>query len=85
MAAVEEVCLRLPTKLAVGLRADTNGLLNKNHPKPNITLQEFWVLEELERDQSRIILTMDKEVAMVIMDGQEYVSKVQELLSDQDT
>ena len=40
---------------------------------------------ELKSDHSRIILTADKEVAMVVMDRQDYVNKAKELLGDQHT
>ena len=68
-----------------GLRADTSSHLNQLHPKPNIILQESGALKEFKRAQSRVILTVDKEVSMVVMDRTDYVSKAQELIGDQDT
>ena len=43
------------------------------------------MLAELRKDQSRVILTADKGVALVIMDRNEYNNKVQELLEDKKT
>ena len=40
---------------------------------------------ELRKDQSRVILTADKGVALVIMDRNEYNNKAQELLEDRET
>ena len=53
--------------------------------RPNITAEEFKAIKELREDWSRIVLTMDKGVAMVIMDKQEYTDKAIWLLSDTNT
>ena len=74
-----------PPKLAVELRADTCKLLNKTHPLTNITLQEDRAIKELKTDQSRIILTGDKGVAMLIRDRQGYTNKAEVLPFDKDT
>ena len=42
-------------------------------------------LAELRRDQSRVILTADNVVALVMMDRNEYNNKAQELLEDKKT
>ena len=42
-------------------------------------------LTELKQDQSRVVLTADKGVAMVIMDKQDYTNKAQTLLQDTNT
>ena len=39
------------------------------------------VIKELKSDQSRIILTAEKGVAMVVMDRQDYIAKAQCLLA----
>ena len=53
--------------------------------KPNITVDELKAIEELREDQSRVVLTVDKGVAMVIMDKKEYMDKAIGLLSDTNT
>ena len=42
-------------------------------------------IKELRSDQSRIILMVDKGIAMVVMDRQDYNTKRLELLDDKDT
>ena len=59
----------------MGLRADTIKLLNKTHPRPNVTLQEPLAIRELKLDHSKVILTADKGVAMVVMDSQDNLNK----------
>ena len=61
------------------------ALRNSQKPINNITKQEIQVLAELKRDQSRVILTVDKGVAIVIMDKQDYQEKAKALLEDQGT
>ena len=53
--------------------------------KPNITLDEFKAIKELWEDQSRVVLTADKGMAMVIMDKMEYMNQNTGLLSDTNT
>ena len=43
------------------------------------------MLAELRKDHSRVILTADKGVALVIMERNEYNNKAQELLEDKKT
>ena len=52
---------------------------------PNTTKEEFKAIKELRVDQSRIVLTADKGVAMVIMDKQQYMDKATALLQDTNT
>ena len=49
-------------------------------PKSNITIEERRALAELRKDKSKIILTADKGVSLVVMDREEYVRKAQALL-----
>ena len=42
-------------------------------------------LTELKQDNSKVVLTVDKGVAMVIMDQQDYLNKAQALLQDTNT
>ena len=51
----------------------------------NITKEEFKAIKELREDTSRIVLTADKGVAMVIMDKQQYMDKATALLQDTNT
>ena len=68
------------------LRAEMRGALrHSNEPKRNITKQEVQALVELKKDQSRVILTADKGVAIGIMDKEDYKEKAKLLLEDQGT
>ena len=48
--------------------------------KHNLNKAEQQIIRELKRDKSRIILTADKGVAIVVMDRQEYIDKANNLL-----
>ena len=76
-------CLKLEPHNAEELRAEMRGALrHSQEPERNITKQEVQALVELKIDQSRVILTADKGVAIVIMDKVEYKEKAQILLED---
>ena len=82
ITAIESVCPKLKEEDAMELRADVNSLLRRAKVlKANLTKQEKIGLSQLKMDKERVILTADKEVAMVIMDREEYNSKAQELLT----
>ena len=79
ITAVESVCSKLKEEDAMELRLDINTLLRKaKAPKPNLTRQESIGLAQLKKDKDRVILTADKGAAMVVMDRQEYVTKVKD-------
>ena len=61
------------------------ALRNSQEPTRNITKQEVQALVELKKDQSRVNLTADKGVAIVIMDKEDYQEKAKALLEDQGT
>ena len=50
-------------------------------PKSNFNRAELQAIRELKRDKSTIVSTANKEVAMVVMDRQEYVNKANDLLA----
>ena len=51
----------------------------------NITREEFKAIKEQREDQSRVVLTVNKGVAMVIMDKQQYTDMATVLLNDTNT
>ena len=58
------------------LRAEMRGALRHSQKsKSNITKQEVQALAELKKDQSRVILTADKGVAIVVMKKEDYKKK----------
>ena len=80
--AIEEACSQLPTREVEDFRSDTSRIFKKKgmHIKPNLTT--FKVLAQLREDTSRVALTVDKGVAMVIMDKPDYINKASEFLDD---
>ena len=50
-------------------------------PKSNLSNAEAQVIRELERDKNRLVLTVDKWVAMVVMDRQDYINKSNDLVA----
>ena len=81
ITAIEKACLRLPSGKAEELRGEVKAILKKdNKNKPNITKEEHQAMKDLRRDKTRMVLTADKGVSMVVMDREEYNSKSEELL-----
>ena len=57
------------------------SLLRKDHKtKPNIPKDEYQVLREMKRDNTRQVLTADKDVSMVVLDSEDYTAKSETLL-----
>ena len=82
ITAIEAACTKLSQQDAEELRADVNQVLWSSHPpKPNLTKAKNLAIRELKRDKDCIVLTADKGVTMVIMDRQDYISKANNLLS----
>ena len=83
---VEQACLNLEPHNAEELRAEIKGALRHAHnSRKNITKEEAQALAELRKDHSRVILTVDKGVALVVMDRTDYNNKAQKLLEDRGT
>ena len=59
--------------MAEDLRVETNRIPECMSPKPNITEEEAKVLKELRQDKDRVILTVDKGMALVVLDKQDYI------------
>ena len=85
IVVVEQACSRLTQGEADELRVEVKKTLKKaqNQVKTssNITQEEFRALKELKEDRSRMILTTDKGVALVIIDKNDYIQKAEELLN----
>ena len=50
-------------------------------PKPNLNKEELKALTELRKNSNMIVLTVDKGVAMVVMDKKDYIDKTTNILS----
>ena len=86
IVAIEKASSTIEPNSAEDLRAEIRGALKHTHlPRSNIGREEVQALAELKRDSSKVILTADKGVALVIMDKPESINKAQELLDDKKT
>ena len=82
ITAIENVCNQIQQGKAEELRGEIKTVLKKiQPPRHNISREERKAIEELWMDKSRIILTADKGVSMVVMDRDEYNTKAEELLN----
>ena len=82
ITVIEAACTKLNQQDAEELRANfKSGTKGLSPPKPNLTKVQNIAIRELKKDRDRIVLTADKGLAMVIMDRQDYISKVNTLLS----
>ena len=81
IVAIENACNQLQQGKAEELWGEIKTVLKKIHPcKFNIAREERKAVEELRRDKTRMILTVDKGVSMVVMDRDDYNQKADALL-----
>ena len=81
IVAIEKACLNLPTGKVEELRGEIKAILKKKrNTKPNITKEEHWAIKELRNDNTRMVLTADKGVSMVVIEKDDYNTKSEELL-----
>ena len=82
VAAVEHACTRLEEGKAEEFRVQVKVAIKKiQKPKPNLTKGERKAKVELKKDQSRMILTADKGVALVVLNTEDYKKKAEDLLN----
>ena len=85
IAAVEQACSRLNRGEAEEMRVEMKKALKKaqcsSRPPANISKKEYQALREFKEDKSRVILTADKGISLVIMNKAEYHRKAEELLN----
>ena len=83
---MEEASSKLPSNEAEELRSDVSHLLRQQHTQhnnnSNLNPVQCRALTQLKQDTFRVVLTVDKGVAMVIMDQQDYTNKANTLLQD---
>ena len=83
---IEKVCQSLDTNMAEELRSEVYGVLRKPHqPKPNLKKEEMIAMKQLKADKSRMVLTADKGVALVVIDTADYIRKAKDILEDTNT
>ena len=82
VAAIEHACSKLEEGKAEEFRVQVKAAIQKiQKPKPNITRGERIAIAELKKDPSRMVLTADKGVALVVMNTEDYKKKAEELLN----
>ena len=82
ITAIDAACTKLNQQDAEELRTNINWVLRASYPpKPNLTKAQNLAIRELKKDRDCIVLTADKGVVMVIMDRQDYITKGNNLLS----
>ena len=73
MAAIEQACTKLEEGKAEEFRVQVKAAIQKiQKPKSNITREERIALTKLKKDPSRMVLTADKGVALVVMNTEDY-------------
>ena len=83
---IEKACQSLDVNSVEELRSEIYRVLRKTHHlKPNINRKELEALRQLRDDKSRMVLTADKGVALVVIDRTDYIRKAKELLQDTST
>ena len=87
IVATEEACNKLTDPMqAASLRSDVTRILRKTKPiKQNINKEERLALQNLSHNQEILILPADKGRVTVVMDANDYDTKMKELLSDENT
>ena len=82
IVATEKACNQLIQGKVEELRGEVKALLRKDHKaKPNIPKDEYQVLREIKKDNTRQVLTADKEVSLVVLDSEDYTAKSETLLN----
>ena len=82
ITAVEQTCQSLTQGEVDEMRAEIKAAIKKSHPLDPTSLGRNRTLRELKKDDTRVILTADKGVCLVVMDKEEYIGKAEELLKE---
>ena len=83
---IEKACQSLDTNTAEELRSEVYRVLRKPHqPKPNLKKEEMIAMKQLKSDKSCMVLTADKDGALVVIDTVDYIRKAKEILEDTNT
>ena len=86
---MEQASSKLPAQEVDEFRSDVNRILKQQQQhcnnQWNLNPSQCRALTQLKQDNSRVVFTVDKGVAMVIMDQEDYTNKAQTLLQDTNT
>ena len=82
IAAVENACTKLEEGKAEEFRVQVKSAIQRiKPPRSNLTRGERRAIVELKKDKSRMILTADKGVALVVLNTEDYLKKAEDLLN----
>ena len=77
IVAIEKACQQLKQEEAEELRGEIKSIIKKiPPPRPNISKEEHQAIQQLKKDNTRMILTADKGVCLVVMDKKDYMREV---------
>ena len=89
ITATEQATSKLPAQEADESRTEVNKMLKQQQQHHNnhcnLNPSQHRGLTQLKQNNSRVVLTVDKGVAMVIMVQEDYTNKAQALLQDINT
>ena len=74
------MCHKLNHQDSEDLWLEINGILNGSYPhKSNLNKAGHKAIQKLKKDKNRVLLTMEKGSAMVVMDRQDCINKAENL------
>ena len=85
IAAPEQACMKIEQGKQEEFRVEVKRLLKRdqnNKKQANVSKEELKAMKELKLDTNRLILTVDKGVALVVLDKEDYIKKAEDLLED---
>ena len=85
IVATEQACTKIEQGKQEEFRVEVKSLLKQdqnNKRQANISKEELKALKELKLDNNRLILTAEKGVALVVIDKDDYIKKVEDLLKE---
>ena len=81
IVAIEKACQQLKQGEAEELRGEIKSIIKKiPPPRPNISKEEHQAIQQLKKDNTRMNLTADKGVCLVVMEKKDYIEKSEGLL-----
>ena len=84
-AATEQACMKMEQGKQEEFRVEVKRLLIKdqnNQKQANVSREELKAMKELKLDTNKLILTVDKGVALVVLDKEDYIKRAEDLLED---
>ena len=74
IVAIEKACQQLKQGEAEEWRGEIKSIIKKiSPPKPDISKEEHQAIQQLKKDNTRMILTANKGVYIVVMDKEDYI------------